>query len=185
MPRSNTLNFFQIENGLRHARESCKDSGSGELLRQLDEAAFVLEQASARADSAYLAWREAIRLRLLAAKRLGLRFDGIRAELAELDVPAQPRGRVSYWQPELLLDAVQRLCEQVQALPSSENLVDSEDSIQWNKALESGAEELRAALRHEERCVEDYRRVAPLRRIAFARAQDAVDDFEALTQDEE
>lgn len=105
MPRRNTVNFLQVENGLRDAVAICQESPrdfTDSYREPLAQALEALEAAASRTDTTYLAWRAAIKQRLLAAKHLWIAFERIRDELGEYGVDPQPSGRYNYWEYEII-----------------------------------------------------------------------------------
>ena len=101
MPRTNTVNFLQIENGLRQAIELCRsEAGASYAVAsapRLEGLQQALAHCTKRADTAYLGWRECIRKRMLSAKHLWLRFEAMRDELVELGLEVVPAGAKNAW----------------------------------------------------------------------------------------
>lgn len=183
MARRNTVNFLQIENGLKTAIAKC-DAEAGQpwanrYRERLVEISTYMVEATRRADLTYLDWRSAMRERLLVAKRLWERFDRIREDLGEYGIAAEPAGRVGYFEGDDIRDAARTLFDFLGRIDPEE----VPEVPAWRDELRGRLEELAQALRNEDKALGDYRRVAPLRRQAIYRAMEAVDEFESVRRD--
>ena len=182
MPRKNTVNFMQIQHGLEQAIEQCKNTPEAPYASQqrplLERVLTNLLDVTRRTDKTYGVWREFIKGRLLAAKHLSRHFEEVRDELGEYGVKARPVGRVGYWDHELLTDAVSEL-----VICLGECADEAPEAPQWSDELTQLVRAFERTLREEKQAVEDYQRVAPLRRQVIYRAMTAVDEFQTVRSD--
>ncbi len=182
MPRKNTINFMQIQHGLEEAIAQCKNTPEApyaSLQGPFLESVYAnLLDVTRRTDKTYGSWREFIKGRLLAAKHLSKHFEGVRDELGEYGVKARPSGRVGYWDHELLTDAVAELLVCLE-----ESAEEAPEAPEWSEELTQLLRAFERSMREEKQAVEDYQRVAPLRRQAIYRAMNAVDEFQAISRD--
>lgn len=181
MARRNTVNFLQIENGLEAALQTCEREAqkpwSQAYKDDLERIAARLESVTAKTDEAYLEWRAEIKARLLAAKELWKRLEKVRDELGEYGVEAKPEGRISYWEPEDIIDAASTFLEQIR------HIGDIPETEQWQADLESLLDNLKRAQARENSSLAVYQKVAPERRSAIYRAMHAIDEFENVRKD--
>jgi hypothetical protein len=187
--RDTTVNYLQIENSLRDAVALCASEPSasfarshGADLQQMRDALLTITEQS---DRQYLAWREQMRLRMLAIKHLWQRFEAVRDALGEYGFDPYPKGRFNYWDSEPLLDAVPALIAflkgEAPGFADVPALVP--EAAEWVAALNDLLSHYRRTRREEERGLEGYKHVIPMRRQAIYYAMNLVDDFKTLVRD--
>jgi hypothetical protein len=187
--RETTVNFLQIENSLRDALALCASEPTAAFSRALRDDLAQMRDAltliTDQSDQQYLAWRELMRLRMLAIKRLWQRFEAIRADLGEYGFEPYPKGRYNYWDSEPLLDATEALIAFLRgdADGSADVPQDAPEALAWADELASLLTQYRRARREEDKGLESYKRVVPMRRQALYHAMNMVDDFDALVRD--
>jgi hypothetical protein len=187
--RDNTVNFLQIENSLTDAIALCLRQPDAPFARthtsELQGMREALQTVTAQSDQQYLAWRELMRQRMLSIKHLWQRFETIRDTLGEYGYEPYPKGRFNYWDDQPLREATLALVDFLEghAQGFSEVTDDVPEARAWATELRTMLTAFERTKRDEDKGLEAYKRVVPMRRQAIYHAMDLVGEFEVNVRD--
>ncbi len=181
MARENTLNFMQIERGLGEALAALGEGGAEQerLRAGLVQVRDGLREASRETERAYLSWRDAMRVRLVAAKALWGELVAVQAEAEANGLQGPAMACDGYWR----VASLREVARGWESFVEAQSPDDFFEQPSWLGRLEKSRRALVTALLDEEAALALFRRLAPKRRQAIYQALDAL-DYAAVLQHE-